>query len=313
MPPLFSSMDVFCGGGGASLGIHRAGFTTVLAIDVNKKALECYRANNPNVKTLQKPVQYITAKEVFKITGLKKGELDHLHGSPPCQLFSTANTKAAANPPEHTNENFYQFIRLIDEIKPKTFTAENVDGMMKGTKIKYFNDIIRKLQLLKDYEFKYKAMNAALYGTPQDRKRVIFIGKRKDIAPGVSISFPKPNLEATKYLTVKMVAPHIEQFDPGQFNSKTKDSTHVMCTLTATNCIQVCVNDQWIPMSIDEALLFMGFPKDYVLPSKSKNVNMRIIGNAVPPIMMYAIMRSVRQMLIVQDVSTIRDNTCKNV
>jgi site-specific DNA-cytosine methylase len=297
MPPLLTSIDVFCGGGGASLGTHKAGFTSVLAIDVNTKALECYHANNPSVPILHRPVQYINAQDVFKITGLKQGQLDHLHGSPPCKLYSTANPRAASNPPEHINANFYEFIRLIDEIKPKTFTMENVDGMMKGMKTKYFNDIIKKLHTLKDYEFRYKVLNSGYYTVPQDRLRVIFVGKRKDITPNISISFPKPNVEGTKYLTVKMVAPYIERYDSTQFGPKIKDNNHLMCTIVGMDKMKVCVAGKWREMTVPETKLFMGFPKDYVLPAKSRYVNVRILGNAVPPPMMKAIMLSVRKML----------------
>ncbi len=295
--PHFTSIDVFCGGGGASCGIHTAGFTSVLCIDINTKALECLKANYPDVPILQKPVQYITAKEVFKITGLKQGQLDHLHGSPPCKLYSTANAKAAGNPPENANENFYEFIRLIEELKPKTFTAENVDGMMKGTKRPFFNDIIRKLHLLTDYEFKYKTLNSALYGVPQDRKRVIFIGKRKDIAPNEPICFPKPNAEATKFLTVKMVAPHIEWYNPCQFEAPMKDNTNLMCTILATDRMQVKVAGKWRGMTIPEMKMFMGFSKEFIMPAKLRYVNVRILGNAVPPPMMYSVMLNVRKLL----------------
>ncbi|MGP8216408.1 MAG: DNA cytosine methyltransferase [Bacteroidia bacterium] len=298
-PPHFTSIDLFCGGGGASSGIHRAGLTSKLGIDIDTQALDCYRANNAGVPVLQKAVQYVTVQEIFKITGLKRGELTHLHGSPPCKLYSTANTKAAANPPEDANANFYEFIRLIYELRPMTFTAENVDGMLKGNKIPLFNEIIRRLHGLNDYEFKYKVMNCSYYCVPQDRTRLIFIGKRRDVAPNVRISFPKPNIEGTRFLTIGVVAPHIERFDPKQFDAKPKDKSNLMCTITATDGLVVFVGGKWRGLTIPEMKLFMGFPKSFVMPSSARTTNVRILGNALPPPLMYAIIQHIKNQYLI--------------
>ncbi|MGP8216424.1 MAG: DNA cytosine methyltransferase [Bacteroidia bacterium] len=298
-PPLYTSIDVFCGGGGASLGIHKAGFTSKLGIDIDTQALKCYKANNPGIPVLQKAVQYVTAQEIFKITGLKRGELGHLHGSPPCKLYSTANTKAASNPPENANANFHELIELIYELRPLTWTAENVNGMLEGAKTPFFNDIIRRLHGLNDYEFKYKVMNCSYYGVPQDRLRVIFIGKRKDVAPNIRISFPKPNKEGTRFLTIGEVAPHIDRFDPKQFDAKPKDNSNLMCTITATDGLVVYAGGKWRGLTIPELKLFMGFPKSFVMPCKARTTSVRILGNAVPPPLMTAVMQHIKTQYLI--------------
>src|ERR1035437_6899103 len=125
----FTSIDLCCGGGGASLGAEQAGFTSVLAIDHNKNAKDCYKENFPNAIVLCKKMEEVKGNEILQLTRLKSGELDHLHCSWPCVEYSSANTNTAKQPPININRTFSQFVDKIRELQPKTFTGENVDGM----------------------------------------------------------------------------------------------------------------------------------------------------------------------------------------
>jgi site-specific DNA-cytosine methylase len=298
-PPLFDYYDLFSGGGVAGCGIHQAGFRGRLSIDINTNALNCHRANHPDVPVLQRPIKYVTGEDIIKITGIPRGAIHHIHASAPCIFYSTSNTKAASKPPEDINENWYLFIDLIQKLQPMCWTGEGVEGMMVGEKIPYFNEIIRKLnRTLPNYDFRYKLMNCAYYGTPQDRMRVIFIGKRLDIAPGMPIQFPKPNIQGTKYLALKNVLPYIEKFDPKQFKPpKQKDNSHLFCTIPATDCIEVCVNGEWRKLTIPEIKVLMGVPREFILPDMNRISKVRILGNGVPPPIMRCVMLSVRQLL----------------
>lgn len=292
--PVFKSVELCIGGGGACLGIHQAGFTTLLGIDMDKWAIETCKRNFPEMKTILSKMEDVSTDEILKITGLKTGELNHLHCSWPCPEYSIANTKCSTNPPENINRNFYHFINKIKGLQPEVWTGENVEGILLGKKKLKFNDILKAINSLGNYDFKYKVLNAAFYGVPQSRRRLIIIGKRQDVAPNVKIQFPKPNYSIDR-LRLQNVLPTINLFTQGQFKKETLLSNNFMCTLLARNSIKVYANGTWRKLTIEEAMLLMGFPNSFLLPCPSKTTNMRLLGNAVPPPMMMAVMTTIKE------------------
>lgn len=136
-------IDLFCGAGGSSLGYKMAGFDVILAVDINEVVLSTYKANHPEVETLQTDIMQLTAKDL--------PEADVILGSTPCQNFSVANIKRTY---DMTLTN--HFLTLIHEYNPKYWMLENVPGIAP-----YLHGI------------NYNILHAADYGVPQKRKRVI--------------------------------------------------------------------------------------------------------------------------------------------
>ena len=166
-------ISTFAGGGGSSLGYHWAGFKELLAIDFDKNSCETLKANF-DFPVWERDIKKVTVKEILDFCKIKKGELDILDGSPPCQGFSTAGKR---NLNDLRNDLFLDFVRLVEGLNPKVFLMENVSGMIKGGYKGKFNEI---LKTLKDtgYNVKVKLMNAMWYEVPQSRERLIFIGVR---------------------------------------------------------------------------------------------------------------------------------------
>lgn len=189
MTKQFTVISTFSGCGGSSLGYKLAGFKELLAIDYNKNAAKTFKLNFPEVPFLLKDIKQVTNKEIFNITNLKVGELDILDGSPPCQGFSIAG-KRDVN--DNRNTLFLEYVRLIKELKPKIFIMENVAGMLIGSMKQLFLEILTTLKSL-DYNVKVKLLNAANYGVPQSRRRLFFIGVRKDL--GFEPIFPKNKIK----------------------------------------------------------------------------------------------------------------------
>jgi DNA (cytosine-5)-methyltransferase 1 len=166
-----------------------------------------YRRNFPRATVLERSIRDVTAKEIMEACGVGPGELDVLDGSPPCTSFSTAGLRAKtwgkkrvhAGVEQRIDDLFFDYARLLEEIRPRTFIAENVAGLYRGAAIGYFKAILRVFRQC-GYVVHVKLLDADLLGVPQHRERVIFVGVRSDVADSLDIDqayvrerlFPKP-------------------------------------------------------------------------------------------------------------------------
>ena len=189
----YTVISIFAGCGGSSLGYKWAGFKELLAIDFDENAVETFKLNF-DCPVWLRDIKEVTAKEILEFCKIKKGELDVLDGSTPCQGFSTAG-KRQIN--DNRNTLFLEFVRLINDLQPKVFVMENVSGMIKGKMKGCFIEIMQTLKSL-NYQVKCKLMNAKYYNVPQSRERVIFIGVRNDLK--IEPCYPEPN---NKLITVR--------------------------------------------------------------------------------------------------------------
>lgn len=193
----FKAISTFSGCGGSSLGYKMAGFEVLWANEFIPAAQDVYRANHPDTILDTRDIRQVTGQSILDAIGLRAGELDLMDGSPPCASFSTAGkreagwgkVKAYSDTKQRVDDLFFEYARLVKEVQPKVFVAENVSGLVKGTAKGYFLDI---LKALKDcgYTVKAQLLDAQWLGVPQMRQRVIFIGVRKDI--GLAPAYPKP-------------------------------------------------------------------------------------------------------------------------
>ena len=184
-------ISTFAGCGGSSLGYKWAGFHELLAIDFEAHAVETFKLNFPDVDVWQADIRQVTSEAILKRCNIKQGDLDVLDGSPPCQGFSTAG-KRKVN--DSRNDLAFEFVRLIEGLRPRAFVMENVSGMAKGGMKGRFNEILAALKAT-GYHVEVRTLNAMYYGVPQSRERIIFIGMRD----GQEIKWP----EKQKLITVR--------------------------------------------------------------------------------------------------------------
>ncbi len=167
-----TAIDLFSGCGGLTLGLKQAGFDVRGAVEIDALAVETYRANHPEVEVWDKDVRKVSPRSVMRKLGLKKGELDLLSGCPPCQGFSTVRTRnGKRRPRDERNELLLEFLRFVEAMRPKAVMMENVPRLAGTRLFREFRSRLRKL----GYEGEHRVLNAADYGVPQRRRRLIYL------------------------------------------------------------------------------------------------------------------------------------------
>ncbi len=162
-------ISLFSGAGGLDLGFTRAGFEVILANEFDKTIWETYEKNHNN---------RLLKDDICKIPDSDFPECDGIIGGPPCQSWSEAGSLRGIDDPR--GKLFYEYIRVLKSKKPKFFLAENVKGMMSKRHNSAVQEIVSEFEKA-GYDMNIILLNAADYGTPQDRKRVFYIGFRKDL------------------------------------------------------------------------------------------------------------------------------------
>lgn len=194
-PNGYTVVSTFSGCGGSCLGFRMAGFRVAWANEFVEAARETYALNNPSTWLSADDIRKVTGAQVRKTTGRR--EFDVLEGSPPCASFSTAGkreqhwgqVKKYSDTEQRTDDLFFEYARLVRELTPKVFVAENVSGLVKGTAKGTFIEILTTLKKA-GYRVVAKTLDAQWLGVPQARQRVIFIGVREDL--DIEPRFPKP-------------------------------------------------------------------------------------------------------------------------
>jgi DNA (cytosine-5)-methyltransferase 1 len=174
-------VSFFAGAGGLDLGFQKAGFDVIWANEYDKEIWETYEKNHPHTFLDKRSIVDIPADDV--------PDCDGIIGGPPCQSWSEAGALRGIE--DKRGQLFYDFIRILEAKQPKFFLAENVSGMLLD---RHSNALDNIKELFKNagigYDLSFNMLNAADYNVPQDRKRVIFVGIRRDL--GVKYHFPKP-------------------------------------------------------------------------------------------------------------------------
>ena len=176
-------ISLFSGCGGLDLGFERAGFEISVANEYDPVICETYRLNHPNTKLIEGDIRSIRAEDLPK-------QVDGIIGGPPCQSWSEAGALKGMS--DSRGQLFHEYIRIIQDIKPKFFLAENVSGMLAERNHK-FVEIIKEALSESEYDVTATLVNAKDYGVAQERKRVFYIGFRKDL--GIKFKFPKGSTE----------------------------------------------------------------------------------------------------------------------
>lgn len=170
-----SAIDLFCGAGGLSVGLKKAGFRVLGAIEVDPVAAATYRRNHRQPRMWCIDIRKLPAAAVMRALGIRRGQLDLLAGCPPCQGFSTMRTlNKSSSVDDVRNDLVFDFLRFVRVLLPKTILLENVPGLADDKRIDHFCADLVSL----GYVFEKKIVNAADYGVPQRRRRMLLLASR---------------------------------------------------------------------------------------------------------------------------------------
>lgn len=191
----FNVLSFFSGAMGLDIGLHRAGFETRLACEIDLSSRQTIIANNPSIGLIG-DIRCYSTEQILEFAGLKsKDEVDLIVGGPPCQAFSSAGKRMGLA--DDRGNVFLKFIEVIENINPKFAVIENVRGLLsasydidlkpeeeaflpselkvlKGATMFYIYNRLRAA----GYNLSFNLYNSANYGTPQIRERVIIVCSR---------------------------------------------------------------------------------------------------------------------------------------
>jgi DNA (cytosine-5)-methyltransferase 1 len=303
----YNAISTFSGGGGSSTGYRMAGFRVLWASEFIDAARDTYRANKSDYTIVDgRDIREVSAADILTAIGMQPGELDLFDGSPPCASFSTAGkrekgwgkVKKYSDKAQRTDDLFFEYIRLLRGLQPKTFVAENVSGLVKGTAKGYFIEIMRELKA-SGYRVSCKVLDAQWLGVPQARQRTIFVGVREDL--GIDPAHPKP---LPYRYSVRDALPWIEsgaeRDNRGAFGNGGDitdiPSPTVLADSVGTHWMRQSDNEKR-KFSIAELRRICAFPDDYILTGTYAQQWERM-GRAVPPVMMAHIAATVRDQIL---------------
>lgn len=198
-------ISLFSGAGGLDYGFEAAGFETAVALEMDHACCETLRENRPSWKIMEVDILKVQGRDILKAAGLKLGQADVLIGGPPCQPFSKAGYWSrgdALRLSDPRAATLAAYLRILEQTKPRTFLLENVEGLGYRGKDEGLRLILDEIKAINrrigtKYEPVFQVVNAASYGVPQLRKRLIMVGARD----GTLFRMPPPThrVSATEY------------------------------------------------------------------------------------------------------------------
>jgi len=182
-------IDLFCGAGGLSLGFEMAGFEILAGVEIEPNFLKSYTNSHKNTLGILENINHLDLVKHLDKNDINISDIDLVIGGPPCQGFSTVGNRMVD---DERNLLVKEFVRIVSDIKPKIFVMENVAGLssMKNGLGELIKDELFGLFDEIGYNTTSKVLLAADYGVPQLRKRIFFVGIRKDFE--YNFHFPKP-------------------------------------------------------------------------------------------------------------------------
>lgn len=212
-PDALTSIDLFSGCGGLTLGFQQAGIRSILASDIDENCEKTFQRNFPEIPFICNDITDITLQDVKEVIG--EAVPDIIVGGPPCQGFSLANKRRGKVADDPRNRLFYGFVKFVNWFSPKAFVMENVKGLLSMQGGKVIETIIQEFSQagMCGYNVAYKILKASDYGVPQHRERVVLIGFRKDL--NIDPAFPAPQ-KADHQVTVDEAISDLPQIEAGQ-------------------------------------------------------------------------------------------------
>lgn len=189
----YKVLELFAGAGGLALGLEQAGFESIGNIEFDKHACKTLRKNRPEWNVIEEDVEKISEIGIENyIEKIEVGELDLLSGGYPCQAFSYAGKKEGLQDARGTL--FYHFGKILEQLKPKMFLAENVKGLVNHDGGKTLETMMTVFSSI-GYKVKWKVLKALDYEVAQKRERIVIVGVRNDLIeniPELDYKFPSP-------------------------------------------------------------------------------------------------------------------------
>lgn len=190
-------ISLFAGCGGLDLGFELAGFRIPVANEYDRTIFETFKENHPNTHLIEGDIREVKKSDIAPYIS----QVDGIIGGPPCQSWSEAGALRGIK--DARGQLFFDYIRILEDFRPKFFLAENVSGMLANRHSEAVKNI---LKLFEDagYDVSLTLVNAKDYGVAEERKRVFYIGFRKDL--GINFVFPKGStFDDAKKLTLRDV------------------------------------------------------------------------------------------------------------
>lgn len=321
---MYNVVSLFCGCGGVDLGTV-GGFTfnkreyakhpckLVYACDIDQKAVDSHKLNFDTEQAVCADICEVKADDI--------PECDILTGGFPCQSFSTVNP---TKDPFDDRANLYkQMVRIVKAKQPKVFVAENVKGMMTLHKGTIFKRVVAAFEEV-GYKTFYSLINAADYGVPQKRERVIIVGIRNDIwKEKGDFIFPQKTNEGN-WVPLSVAVPELaienkkyyfsERAVQGMKNAKNNMKRGLWqkldepCLTVTSHLAKVSLNSRDPVLLVDpekelyrrftplEAARIQSFPDTFMF-SGTETTAYRQIGNAIPPVMFWHITNAIIEYL----------------
>lgn len=181
-------IDLFAGAGGMSLGFEQAGFDVAAAVEIDPIHSAVHKFNFPNCAVVARSVADVSGDEIRRAAGIGNRAVDCVFGGPPCQGFSLIGHRALEDP---RNALVLEFVRLVSELKARTFVFENVKGLTVGRHRRFLDELVQAFDAAGySVRLPWKVFDAANFGVPQHRERLILLGARKgERLP----EYPKPS------------------------------------------------------------------------------------------------------------------------
>jgi DNA (cytosine-5)-methyltransferase 1 len=312
-----TAISTFAGGGGSSTGYERAGYRVAAAVEWDSRtAGACYHRNHPKTPLLLRDITTLDAAELLAAARLEPGHLDVLDGSPPCQSFSSSNPRA--KPSDDRNQLFYSYARLLRDLQPRAFVAENVAGMVRGRNVGVARRVLDELEAC-GYRVTAALVDFSRLGVPQQRVRVIILGARQDLGIEPRMIEPQTPPTTCHQATRDLDEAAMRHAPPAsaiatrrwraakprqrfceitptyrQFNYFKLDPHQPCQTITKTPTLYHWSRPRLL--SIEELTRFGGFPDDYQWDSWRECQH--VIGNSVPPEAMRRIALHVRATIL---------------
>lgn len=188
-------IDLFAGAGGLSLGFEQAGFDVVAAVEIDPIHCAVHKYNFPDTAIIPRSVAGLSAAEIRLAAGIGDSPVDCVFGGPPCQGFSMIGQRILDDP---RNSLVLEFVRVVADLNAKTFVFENVKGLTVGKHKAFLEELVHAFEKAGyDVRLPWQVLNAANYGTPQHRQRLILMGAKKGL-PVPDYPMPTTNAADTR-------------------------------------------------------------------------------------------------------------------
>lgn len=167
-----TAIDLFSGCGGMTLGLKQAGFDVIGAVEIDETAARTYELNHPEVELWCDDIREVHPVDMMDEFALSEFDLDLLAGCPPCQGFSSITTlNGSRRIDDARNDLVLQFLTYVEHLLPKAIMLENVPGLARDNRFLRLCDHLTSL----GYHLRWDILNAADYGVPQRRRRLILL------------------------------------------------------------------------------------------------------------------------------------------